>query len=423
MNEANDILTLLGIPSEKIKYFTCESDDKSSIVYIELIDQKGTCPHCGSTSIEIKDYYKVRINNSIIKHKNMIVELRVRRYRCKKCRKSFKQNYNFYNDGSSISNSVKAAILDDLKEKLTFTQIASDHNISPNKVKNIFDRNILPQLPLPLTEIICIDEFCFKHSKGKTGKYPAVITDPMTGQILDIIYSRWKAVLIEYFNKVKVPIRYRVKYFVSDMNDTYRDIKRIFFKDATHIADRFHVVKAFNEAITAIRTRILKQEVWEEKEYRYLKKNWKIFLKDRNELAKCRTADDDGIVFDPVVNLDRCLAKYPDLYYAYWTKEEFRRDTKSLLYYGKASETIDFYINKLKNSAIDEMAKIGKMLLNWRYEIINGITQNPYSFKISNAIAESTNNTIQTLIDVSYGLPDFERMRKRVLYINRNQKD
>ena len=423
MNEANDILTLLGIPSEKIKYFTCESDDKSSIVYIELIDQKGTCPHCGSTSIEIKDYYKVRINNSIIKHKNMIVELRVRRYRCKKCGKSFKQNYNFYNDGSSISNSVKAAILDDLKEKLTFTQIASDHNISPNKVKNIFDRNILPQLPLPLTEIICIDEFCFKHSKGKTGKYPAVITDPMTGQILDIIYSRWKAVLIEYFNKVKVPIRYRVKYFVSDMNDTYRDIKRIFFKDAIHIADRFHVVKAFNEAITAIRTRILKQEVWEEKEYRYLKKNWKIFLKDRNELAKCRTVDDDGIVFDPTVNLDRCLAKYPDLYYAYWTKEEFRRDTKSLLYYGKASETIDFYISKLKNSAIDEMAKIGKMLLNWRYEIINGITQNPYSIKISNAIAESTNNTIQTLIDVSYGLPDFERMRKRVLYINRNQKD
>ena len=423
MNEANDILTLLGIPGEKIKYFTSESDDKNSVIYIELADEKGCCPECGSTSIEIKDYYIVRINNSVIKHKNMIVQIRVRRYRCKKCGKSFKQKYDFYEKGSSISNSVKQAILNDLKEKLTFTQIAKDHNISINKVREIFDKCILPQLPLPLTEIICIDEFCFKHSKGETGKYPAVITDPMTGNILDIVVSRWKNVLIDYFNKVKLPYRYNVKYFVSDMNETYRDIKRIFFKDAIHIADRFHVIKAFNEAITLIRTRILKQEVWEEKEYRYLKKNWKIFLKDRKELSKTRTVDDDGIVYDPTVSLDRCLAKYPDLYYAYWTKEDFRRDTKQLMYYGKASQTIDFYINKLVGSSIEEMAKVGKMLQNWRNEIINGITQNPYSIKISNAIAESTNNTIQTLIDLSYGLPDFERMRKRVLYINRNQKD
>ena len=93
------------------------------------------------------------------------------------------------------------------------------------------------------------------------------------------------------------------------------------------------------------------------------------------------------------------------------------------LYYGKATQVIDFYINKLIGNEIEEMAKIGKTLQNWRYEIINGLTQNPYSIKISNAIAESTNNTIQTLIDMSYGLPDFERMRKRVLYINRNQKD
>ena len=56
------------------------------------------------------------------------------------------------------------------------------------------------------------------------------------------------------------------------MNDTYRDIKRTFFKDALHIADRFHVVKAFNEAITTIRTRILKQEVWEEKNIGTLKR-------------------------------------------------------------------------------------------------------------------------------------------------------
>ena len=38
------------------------------------------------------------------------------------------------------------------------------------------------------------------------------------------------------------------------------------------------------------------------------------------------------------------------------------------------------------------MAKIGKTFTNWKREIINGITQNPYSINISNAIAETMNN-------------------------------
>lgn len=40
---------------------------------------------------------------------------------------------------------------------------------------------------------------------------------------------------------------------------------------------------------------------------------------------------------------------------------------------------------------------------------------------ISNAIAEANNDNIQTLIDISYGYGNFERLRNRVLYINRNK--
>lgn len=424
MFEAKDILPLLGIPGTKIKSFDTIEDGDEATIYIELEDIRGYCPECGSTSIEIKDYYTVRINNSVIKHRHLTVEIRVRRYRCRKCGKTFKQQYDFTQKGDSISAAVKGQILDDLKERLTNAQIAKDHNVSKMTIMRIFDKYVLPQLPLKLSEIICIDEFCYKHSNSKEGKYPAVITNPMNGKIIDIIYSRWKDVLIDYFNKVKYPERLAVKYFVSDMNETYRQIKKIFFKDAIHIADRFHVIKTFNEAITSIRNRIIKQEVYyDQKEYRYLKKNWKIFLKDRYELSKQKYVDKWGIVIDPTVSLDRCLAKYPDLYYAYWTKEEFRRDTNKLMYYAKAEEIIMFYENKLLHSTIDEMAKIGRTFSNWRREIINGITQNPYSIKINNAIAEATNNQIQTLIDICYGLPKFERMRKRVLYINRNQKD
>ena len=267
MFEAKDILTLIGIPVEKVKALQVIKDEEESIIRIELLDIKTYCPHCGSTQTEIKDYYVVRINNSIIKHNKLTVIIRVRRYRCKKCGRSFKQNYEFVEKGASISNAVKGAILDDLKEMLTMAQIAKDHNVSDMTVIRIFDKCILPQLALKMTEIICVDEFCFKHNK-KYGKYPCVITDPLTGKIIDIIESRWKNILIDYFNKVKLPERRYVKYFVSDMNETYRQIKNIFFHDAIHIADRFHLIRLFNDAITAIRTRIIKQEAcFDLKEY------------------------------------------------------------------------------------------------------------------------------------------------------------
>ena len=305
---------------------------------------------------------------------------------------------------------------------MTLLQIAKERNVSPTTVRKILDTAILYQSQLPFPEVICIDEFCYKHSAAKEGKYPAVISNPFTGDIVDIVCSRWKKVLIDYFNRVKLKDRFNVKYFVSDMNETYRDIHRIFFKDAIHIIDRFHLIKAFNEAITKIRTRILKQEIYyKDEEYRFLKKNWKIFLMNREKAEKKKFTNAYGIVVPLTVKIDLCIRQYPELFYAYWTKQEFLKETKRLMLYSQAEKIVDFYINKLEKNQIEEMKTIGTTFKNWRFPIINGLIRNTYGRRLTNAIAESNNNYIQTLIDASYGLPVFERMRKRVLYINRNR--
>ena len=77
MFEAKDILPLLGIPGTKIKSFDTIEDGDEATIYIELEDIRGYCPECGSTSIEIKDYYTVRINNSVIKHRRMLYTSRI----------------------------------------------------------------------------------------------------------------------------------------------------------------------------------------------------------------------------------------------------------------------------------------------------------------------------------------------------------
>ena len=43
------------------------------------------------------------------------------------------------------------------------------------------------------------------------------------------------------------------------MNNNYRDIITIFFKNATVVADSFHVVKHISDALDSIRKRIMRR--------------------------------------------------------------------------------------------------------------------------------------------------------------------
>ena len=110
------------------------------------------------------------------------------------------------------------------------------------------------------------------------------------------------------------------------------------------------------------------------------------------------------------------------MHYAYWTREEFNRDVTKLTGWYDTKKSLDFYIQKLGHCEIDEMREIAKTFSNWYDEIINAYSKTSYGFFLSNAIAEANNDNIQTLVDVCYGLNNFERSRNRILYINRNKK-
>lgn len=422
MDDSKGILALLGIPSEKIAFIDSmrisESEDS---MFISLIDEREKCPYCGSEQVIIKGYYKVNINNSVIRSRHLHVEIEMRRYVCKNCGKTFKQNFSFYLPGKRISRAMEIAITEDLKELVTFTYLARQYDISSNTVIKIFDQ--IPRQPkLALPEVLCVDEFHFSNKKNKKLKYPFVMSDPFSQQIIDIIESRKWDYLRDYFSKLSLYDRCKVKYFVSDMNETYRSLKKAFFPDAVHIVDHFHIMKLFNNAIQKIRTKIMRNEEYGTKEYIFLKKNWKMFVCNRSRLKDFIKVNKFGVVFDWRTLVDETLAKYPELNYAYCAREEFNRTVVKETYWLETKKSIDFFIQKLGHCEIPEMNEIARTMSNWYEEIINAYSKTTYGFFLSNAIAEANNDNIQTLIDLSYGLGLFERMRNRVLYINRNKK-
>lgn len=422
MEDSNGILALLGIPSEKIAFIdSMRISENEDAMFISLIDERGKCPFCGSDEVIIKGYYKVKINNSVIRSRHLYVEIEMRRYKCKCCGKTFKENFSFYMPKRRISRAMEISITEDLKEMVTFTYLARQYDVSTNTIINIFDK--IPRQPkLAMPNVLCVDEFHFSNSKNKKLKFPFVMSNPFSKEIIDMIESRKSDYLWDYFRKLSLIDRSNVKYFVSDMNETYRSLKKAFFPDAVHIVDHFHIMKLFNNAIQKIRTKIMKSNDYGSKEYIFLKKHWKMFVCNRSRLKDFIKVGKNGVVFDWTILVDATLRKYFDLNYAYSAREEFNKTVVKETYWLETKKSIDFFIQKLGHSEIIEMQEIAQTMSRWYNEIINAYSKTTYGFFLSNAIAEANNDNIQTLIDMSYGLGLFERMRNRVLYINRNKK-
>lgn len=422
MNDTQEILTFLGLPREQVKHVSLTYDNERSIVCIDLEDIRPPCPYCKSKNIVIKDYYRVSIKNSVVTNKGMIVYVLLHRYKCKDCGKTFKQNYNLYNNNCSISNETKYQIVQELKTSKNFHEIAKQFDVSAMTVVRIFDEVIKYQKRKPLPKVLCIDEFCFKHNSGK-GKYPAVISDGITGDIVDIVPSRRIEYLRRYFREITYGERRNVKYFVSDMNDTYRRVQSEFFHDSLYVIDMFHISNLFNNCVRDIRTRIMDTEEYNSLEYRFLKNHWKMFQMHMDKLRGLKTVNKHtGEVLDWEIEVAFCLKKYNELNKAYYLKEKFYSETKRLLRYNDALKLVEFIIQNCDAALIPEMKKLGKTLQNWKYSIVNALVVNEFKRRLSNGIAEANNNVIETLIDSSYGLVNFDRMRKRVLYISNSKK-
>lgn len=125
---------------------------------------------------------------------------------------------------------------------------------------------------MKLPRYLGIDEF-----KGNTDgeKYQLILTDLENNKIFDILPSRKKEYIKEYFKGFKN--RNEVEYFVMDMTGNYKDIAWL-FPNAKVIVDKFHYVRQVYWALDNVRKRIQKQFIKEKRIY--FKHSKKLLYKD-----------------------------------------------------------------------------------------------------------------------------------------------
>ena len=395
--------------------------EKAGIIYKEVrLKNRGCrCLNCGTYHTKIKEYRLRRFIHSIYNNAQTIVLWHQRRFKCPNCGHTKMEKDPFRSDNNKVSDKTINDILDMLKRyNVPFKQVGEYFCLSTKGVIKIFDKYVNIKRN-ELTSVICLDEVYFSRHRRK--KYVLVIINFYNRAILDILKDRDKSTITSYLRKLDFKEKDKVEYVGIDMNDNYRDLIPIFFKNATIVADSFHVVKYISEALDSVRKKVMRrfEDNKRSDEYYMLKyRKELLFIEDTlsNEFKEIKRNHhfhydlSEFNLLEMMLKIDDELKTAYELYHEYirFNNTDYTDTIKTL-------NDLNEIINDFKLSDIKEFMEVANTLNNWKAEIVNSFIK----FKgqrVSNGPIEGRNSLIKKILKIANGYSNFKRFRNRIMY-------
>ena len=405
---------------DKIEHLDIRVESNQLIAEIRLKQITDVCPTCTSSAVSFHEYKYHKIIHSISTGQSCILHYHHRRYRCQTCGKTFGEYNPFVQKYSNIGHYTRLSVLDYLKDfNHTFTDTANLYHISIQSAIDIFDQAVDAKRRV-LPEVICIDEVF--TNKMNRYKYACILLDFKASKIIDVISTRHKNYLIEYFSRIPKAEKDQVKVFVMDMWESYREAIKLTFPNTLIAIDSFHIIRTLNDVVKVIRIRtqnkyrLNKSSPEHDDMYYYMLKKFHYFLVKNYEnifdgkirIAKYNTYWHKSEILDYLLSIDE------DLKSAYRLKERYR-EFNLTAEYETCDDELDSLIYEFRNHKLLELRTFGKTIEHWRIEIKNSFLVFNKR-RVSNGPIESTNSKIKTTIKTANGIRKFTRFRNRVMY-------
>ena len=442
----NTVLELYGLNQNDVLELSSDRSGDLVLIRIKLKPHPSPCPVCGREDPVIESYIEKRINA------RCVILYQARRWKCKTCHRTHYERNPFVFKKQRISYATVVCILNDLRDpNATFSSIAGRYHISPTTVQHIFDDHVHVPRATTLPRVLQIDEtYSFKSTESK---YVCMLLDYDSQKAVDLLPTRKKADLLEYFGGFPAAERAKVKFIATDMYDIYRIVCKKMFPNAIYACDRFHVMQELSRKVQDVRCRVMKGARKGTDEYYLLKRHHKLLgirpdtkKKIKNPDPYAKKKDVWVEVFDPNGNrtynphfkkymnehelLDLLLCIDEDLYEAYEIRNEmsrfFREATRE-----NASEKLEKILEKLNRSQVQEMNAFGRTVANWFREIVNSfeIVKTDYmidrntgkakrkDYRLTSSMIENRNEIVQQIRSNANGYSNWTRFRNRVLYV------
>ncbi|MEL5719893.1 ISL3 family transposase [Streptococcus agalactiae] len=390
----NNIIKLLGL-KDNIKVRDVKIKEKEIIIAMKLKkDKPCKCPYCSSTKIYYHDKRKQLIKDIPYNNKRTYFELDRVRYYCPNCKKKISTSPKFIIKNWSITNRLFKWILEEFKNIKSIKEIAEETGLSQTSILRYLENLNLVRKQMP--EVLCIDEF-----KGDSGgkKYQVNIADGKNHEILDILPSREKIYLESYFSKIKKEEREKVKYFVSDMSKTFKEIHDRYFPKSTYLVDKYHYIRQINWALENVRKEEQKEMQHEKRVF--FKRSRKLLSTQMNKLK-----EEEKIKVADMLNHSERIRKSYDL------KETFYQFVLTSKNREEGEKRLRRWIKLVEDVGDSAWKAALKAIKNWKEGILN-----TFNAKWTNGYIEGSHNKIKTLKRRSFGMPNFEHFRTRILLI------
>jgi len=365
------------------------------------------CPKCGvvfDKSFEKHGFISSDIKIPDVLGFKSILRLHKQRYLCKHCNKAFTLTSNITSYGCFISNITKHKIAKDLTKKRSEKDIAFDNNVSTNTVERVMDsyyetqklyKNYLP-------EVLSFDEF--KSVKSADGAMSFHMCNGITGQTIDIIEDRRLDNLIKYFYYYDYKARSKVKFITIDMYSPYVSLIKKMFPNAKIIIDKFHLTQLISRSLNKTRIRAMNKD---KRNYRKLKRYWRLILKDRNEL--------DFSKWEKYTCFDSLMTQSDIVNYLINTDEELKQT------YFIYQEILYSFKNKNFNKLKQILRKINPKISNYMKTSIKTLIEflpyirNTFENNYHNGFIEGNNNFIKVIKRIAFGFRSFRRFKARIM--------
>lgn len=397
MNELEFYEDLLGLPD--LKLISIEKNSTKFIFYCEYTKRKSDCPVCSKSTEKINQTNQHKFRDLKISEREVWLYISVPQFFCPTCNRYFFNNPDWVMSGKSYTKR-QAKWIFELSEKQSFMQVAALVDVSHKTVERLF--YTMPEQVINLPERyenvlkIGIDEIA--HRKGK-GDYVCVLTDLDRGIQLDVLPNRKKETLVAHFQSLGDEFCKQIKVVSCDIWRTYINVAKEYFPNCEVVIDRFHVVKALNNVLD-IQRKELRREYKEENCFKDLK--WKLFKRSE----KCDEQD--------ITLLQDAFEKSWQLEELYQLRNTFNTMFDIATNQKELKKFLHTWVQHAKILDYEPLNKFLKTLKNWEEQITAFANE-----RISNATTEGLNNFLRYFKRISFGLPNFENMRLRILVASR----
>lgn len=381
------------------EYRRTEFHQGAACFAIEQPREKYRCSECGSPAVHAQGHKDRFLRSLPIGGKPTFVHLKVARVVCFQCEHSRQVKVPFADPWRTYTHAFERYALE-LSRFGTIQDVARHLDVSWDIIKDIQKRHLVRRFSQPKLknlQEIAIDELCI----GKGHRYVTLVLNLRSGAVVFVGDGKGAEALVPFWKRLRSS-HAKVRAVATDMSKAYIQAVREHLPKAVHVFDHFHVVKLYNEKLSAFR-RDLFRELTDDHERKILKGTRWLILKNPENL------DDER---NETQRLADALNLNTPLTIAYYMKDDLRQIWQQRSK-AEARRVLNDWIRRAEASGIDMLKRFANTLRNHGDGILAY-----YDCRISTGPLEGVNTKIQAMKRQAYGFRDPEFFKLKILALH-----